>query len=117
MNFQAETLIVLFFGHWVGDYLFQTSNMAVQKSSSIKWLGLHVLTYTVTLSAFSFVFFPLGVWWKFVLLNGLLHGITDFFTSRIAKQYAGTPRVFYPILGFDQFIHLATLVYTLTGVQ
>lgn len=98
--------------HWIGDYLLQTTAMATEKSYRLKWLGLHVLTYTTTLLAVSLLLFP----WKFALLfavlNGLLHGSVDFFTSRLSRKYQHRPRIFYPILGFDQMLHMLTLYLT-----
>jgi len=113
MSFQPGILITLFFGHWVGDYLFQTTQMATTKSKSFKWLNIHVLVYTTTILVFSFFILSREIWWRFALLNGILHWITDFFTSKLANHYAGNLRVFYPIIGFDQFIHIATLLLTL----
>ncbi|MCK6617213.1 MAG: DUF3307 domain-containing protein [Cyclobacteriaceae bacterium] len=106
-------VVTLLFGHWVADFLFQTETMALRKSSSIKWLVLHVITYTVVLAAFCFGL--LG--WQDALyyagINGLLHGFTDFFTSRLTTAYKDNRRIFFLIIGLDQFIHTATLVISL----
>lgn len=49
----AELFIVAFLGHLVGDYLFQTKYMALNKSgkgwSGFKTCTLHVLIYTVSI--------------------------------------------------------------------
>ena len=106
-------LVIILFGHWVGDYLFQTNKMAQLKSSSIHWLSIHALVYTLTLTLFSFLVLPLEFALQFSIMNGAIHWMTDFFTSKLSSKYRGRPRIFFPILGFDQFIHSITLVMTL----
>ncbi len=98
--------------HWVGDYGLQTSKMAMGKSHHFKWLCLHVLTYTGVLLVCSLILFPLKVAIGFLLINCILHGITDFFTSKLTSKYRENPRIFFPILGFDQLIHAVTLYLT-----
>ena len=98
--------------HWAGDFVFQTTSMALGKSKSIKWLTIHVLTYTAILLIFSVFTLPNDVILLYVLANGLLHWVTDFFTSKLAAKYFEQPRIFYPILGFDQLIHVMTLYIT-----
>ena len=98
--------------HWAGDFVFQTSQMALGKSSSIKWLTLHVLAYTAILLIFAVFALPNDVIIVYTLVNGILHWITDFFTSKLGAHYFKRPRVFYPILGFDQLVHVMTLYIT-----
>lgn len=103
---------LIIIAHWFGDYLFQTTAMATEKSYRIKWLGLHILTYSATLLLVSLILFP---WWfalAYAGLNGLLHGVIDYFTSRLSRRYQQQPRIFYPILGFDQMLHMLTLYFT-----
>ncbi|MEM8999715.1 MAG: DUF3307 domain-containing protein [Bacteroidota bacterium] len=104
--------IIILIAHWVGDYVLQTSNMAVYKSSSLKWLLLHILTYTAILLIFGYFLFSWQVAFGFALFNGSLHLITDFFTSKLSARYQDQPRVFYPILGFDQCVHVICLYWT-----
>ncbi len=108
------SLIII--AHWFGDFAFQTSNMAVNKSRSFKWLFLHTGTYTVTLLLFCLFLMPMEELFPYVVLNGLLHGTTDLFTSRLAAKYREEPRRFYPIIGFDQMVHTLTLYWTLEGL-
>lgn len=100
---------LLLLAHWTGDFLFQTSDMATKKSHSVKWLGIHVLTYTVVLFCFSVFIFDFKSALYFTIINGLLHLLTDFITSKVISHYTEKPRVFYPILGFDQMVHTLTL--------
>ncbi|MEM1408188.1 MAG: DUF3307 domain-containing protein [Bacteroidota bacterium] len=104
---------LLLLAHWIGDFCLQTSNMALYKSKSLKWLLFHVLTYTGVLLAFSTFLISLEDLAVFVGINGLLHGVTDFFTSKLAHRYKDIPRRFFPILGFDQLLHTLTLYWTL----
>ena len=51
----------------------------------------------------------------YVYVNTLLHFFTDFFTSRIASwgMRTGHNKVFWSIIGFDQFIHAFCLITTI----
>lgn len=111
----AFSLILV--AHWFGDYLFQTSSMAVKKSSSLAWLAAHVSTYSLVLGIFAIFLFPLELTLIYVALNALLHFITDFFTSKLASKYQDKPRIFYPVLGFDQMIHGLCLYLTYINID
>ena len=107
------TYSLLLLAHWVGDFALQSSQMATQKSESMKWLSIHTLTYTGVLLVFCVFLLPPGQMIAYVLLNGLIHGVVDYFTSRLAARYIDKPRYFFPIIGFDQMIHMQTLYWTL----
>jgi hypothetical protein len=47
-----EWFINLAFGHFFGDYLFQTSKMALNKKKDWRMLLLHCVVYTVVVSVF-----------------------------------------------------------------
>lgn len=96
----------------MGDYLLQTSKMATEKSQSIKWLLVHVLIYTLSILIFANFAFSWQIALGYALINGLLHLVTDFFTSKLSARYLEQPRIFFPILGFDQMIHMACLYWT-----
>ena len=104
--------IIVLVGHWVGDYLLQTTNMATKKSISLKWLLLHILTYTLVLLITGNIVFSWQVGLGYAIFNGALHFITDFFTSKLARRYHDQPRIYYPILGFDQLVHIGCLYWT-----
>jgi hypothetical protein len=105
-------IITLLFGHWVADFLLQSNTMAINKSTSLKWLSLHVLTYTAVISIFSFFLLSWQSALVFAGINGVLHWITDFFTSKLTTAYKDDRRNFFLIIGLDQFIHAATLIIT-----
>lgn len=118
--------------HWFADFFCQSHQMSVNKSHSFEWLTKHVAVYTMLIwvgFASYFLMFhsphPLtgDRIFAFVTLNGLLHWITDFFTSKInAKLWvSGMNPVtgkekslhwFFVAVGADQFIHYATLFVT-----
>lgn len=126
-------LILIFFIHFVADFMLQTDKMAKGKSSSNRWLTYHILAYsTVLLIVF-------GPW--YALANGLCHWSTDYITSRLssrqwakaasyqkvladpeahplAKEVAAMNNVhhvhwFFVVIGFDQFLHAAMLIITI----
>lgn len=108
----VELMIILLFTHWVGDYLLQFNIIAIHKSQDIMWLTVHVLIYTAVIyMAVIFRFTPEEAFY-FCVANGLLHFATDFITSKLSSKYKDNPRLFYPIIGFDQLIHTVTLVTT-----
>ena len=96
------SLLVL---HFVFDFILQTNWMASNKSRSIKALTVHISVYTL-----GFVVFG----WEFALLNGLLHWITDFISSKLSfKAWHNEKRhLFFVILGADQLVHTLCLLYT-----
>jgi hypothetical protein len=112
-----HAIITLLFAHWVADFLFQSNTMALNKSTSVKWLSLHVLTYSTIILIFVFFLLPWKTALIFAVVNAVLHWITDFFTSKLTTAYKDDRRYFFLIIGLDQFIHAATLIFTLDYVM
>ena len=100
----VELLLIIWI-HFIVDFALQSDKMAKLKSSSNYWLGVHILIYTLP-----WIFFG---WW-FALINGAAHFMTDYYTSRLTKKlYAkGETHWFFVVIGFDQAVHLSTLVIT-----
>jgi uncharacterized membrane protein YbhN (UPF0104 family) len=126
---------ILILVHYIGDFMFQTENQALGKSTNFKQLISHTLTYTLVFyiafalwcayqnhfghitpevlgwTAKVFLFFP---------ITFVCHTIIDFFTSKIASKkfknkeyYTGLPNFgAFSIIGLDQVIHYATLFAT-----
>lgn len=112
--------------HFVGDFLFQTDWMALNKSKRFDALTIHVAIY-------SLCFLPWGL--KFFFLTLLTHWITDFYTSRLtsrlwffdmkplsvmpyckvcadydfAVRMNGKRHWFFVAIGADQLVHYLTL--------
>ena len=109
---------VFLIAHYIGDFFFQSRDIATSKSSSNLSLSIHVAIYTATILAFSFlVDFTSYQRSVFVIYNGLVHFLTDYTTSRIttAAYKKGDMTKFWDTVGFDQFIHIYTL-YVLYGM-
>lgn len=127
-------LLVLLTVHFVGDFLLQSSWMALNKSKRWDALALHVAVYSAC-------FFWWG--WMFVLLTFALHFVTDAVTSRLTsllwfltirrRSFAGMPDLivsgdvltysayvteyptrhwFFAVIGFDQLLHVWALALT-----
>lgn len=100
-----STLILIFFLHWIADFILQSDWMARNKSSSNKALALHAAVYSIP-------FLIIGFW--YAVVNGILHSLVDYFTSRESSKrwQSGEVHNFFVVVGLDQFIHMCTLVVT-----
>ena len=112
----------LMFGHFVADFVCQTREMGNNKSKSLFWLTAHILTYV---TIFGFICLPLFlvfynndiVWFtlgEFLIVNGILHWITDYWTSKLnAYNYVNEKEhAFWTGIGFDQWIHSTCISVT-----
>ncbi len=108
----VATLLLLI--HFAGDFLFQSTDMAINKATSLKWLSIHIGVYTFILFIGSIVLFGLNAAVVYALINGGIHFVTDFFTSKMnARLYAReNKKWYYTGIGFDQFTHGASLLLT-----
>jgi hypothetical protein len=107
-------IVWLLFGHFIGDFLLQTNHMALNKAHSMSWLSIHVITYTAVLASFSFSLLDINSWYLFFLINGGLHWVVDFITSKVIYRLNKLPnkKWYYTGIGFDQFLHAACLIMT-----
>lgn len=131
-------LVAISIVHWVADFIVQDHEDAVNKWQKTRSLTNHAFTYTITMfmgmcialsvfiavPAFGYkVAPPVGVMAIFVLvwslLNGVLHWVTDYFTSKhVHRLFQAAPfrRTKYKdafiVVGLDQVIHLLTLTIT-----
>ena len=100
--------------HFVGDFMFQTHKQAINKSKSPKYLTYHALTYCIPF----LLLFCGGVGWNvvwFILLLFGSHWLTDFITSKATSYFWQKKDMhnFFVVVGFDQLIHIITLLYLL----
>lgn len=121
--------------HTIADFFLQTDEQAKGKSTSHEALANHIIFYTLSLifacvmASLSVVWIVtgditavlsvamLGILWS--ILNGCLHYITDYITSR-ASSYAWSNENrhdFFCIIGVDQAIHVLTLCWTAYAVK
>lgn len=120
------TIIYILITHFVADFLMQSNDMATKKSTSIKWLTLHVVSYFKGLmwSALLFYIFNALAFnliippWSivgFCVTNAVLHWVTDYFTSRETSRLWKEQKVrkFFHMIGLDQLIHGICLIMTL----
>lgn len=100
------TLLVIVWTHFFADFVLQTNQMAQNKSTSNYWLSLHVLVYMIP--------FVVTLGPAFALVNGLLHLLVDWCTSRINSQLwrEGKVHYFFVGVGVDQAIHMTCLIVT-----
>jgi len=134
---QIELVLVLqiVFAHWVSDFVLQSHWMATNKSKNWRALLAHVATYTASMTVLMFIMALLladtvikfnminGIilamtptaYMAWILLNGMLHLITDAVTSRITYKLWGRSKMhdFFVVVGFDQMIHYTCLFVTL----
>jgi len=107
-------IVLLLFAHFLGDFVFQGNKIASSKSKSLKWLTIHVGIYVLMLIIPAYLIFKPEIILDFLVVNGVLHWITDFFTSKINARLflRKNKHLFYIGIGIDQFIHAACLIYT-----
>ena len=118
--------------HFIADFVMQTREMAINKSSSTYWLSRHIFAYgnTLLFSGFFgvlimylfgtnlFHLIPLII--GYVLLNAGLHWVTDYFTSKQTtrlymkeiKKTEPNYHNFFVMIGLDQAIHIICLIGT-----
>lgn len=99
--------VFLIWAHFVGDFILQTDEMAINKSKSNKWLVYHVGIY-------SLVLLPWGLW--FAAVNVALHFVTDYFSSRLSSYFwkAEKRHEFFVVIGADQALHMTALIVTVS---
>ena len=102
----TNEIIIVFWLHFIADFLLQTSYMSMNKSKNSWVLASHCLVYSLP-----FIYFGLG----FAILNGFLHFIVDFISSRATSKLYSKKEYhwFFVVIGLDQAIHMTILVITL----
>ena len=108
-------ILILCVLHYIGDFLLQTDEMAINKSSSNEVLTDHVNAYMSPFSLFYAIYTllfltgigALALALFAIIINFLLHWIIDYNTSRATARYhqAGERSKFFKMIGFDQLLH------------
>jgi len=119
---QIEVILYLLVAHFIGDFILQSDAMAKGKSKSSRILLIHVLAYTLPFIVLAIVL-PSTIsettFLGFLVFNIVAHFATDYVTSRVtSKLWAeGEVHEFFVVIGFDQLIHIVTLVLSFHYVQ
>ena len=128
MSIYLGVLIILL-AHFMADFPFQPHSIATKKSYSIGALIIHIFTYT---TVFFILFCSYGIilneFWTFTitlkhwiqiaigisLVNGILHYLIDYVTSKITRFFWTTEqwRNFFLTIGFDQLLHTGLLIFS-----
>jgi len=116
-----EVISIIIVAHFIADFMFQTDKMALNKSSNVKWLLAHILSYTFGVFVYLVIIFKCGIVQKsltfatyFALFNGATHFVVDFVTSRIMKTLwiQKKRHDFFVMLGADQASHTLCLMWS-----
>ena len=105
------TTLLLIWAHFIGDFVFQTDEVARGKGRSNWALLSHTLTYIATFSLLGW-FIPITTDW--LIANMVLHGVVDYVTSRVKTRLwrNNESHLFFVVVGIDQAIHLSCLLLT-----
>ena len=114
LSIPLGTLLFLMLAHWVGDFVLQSDAIAKGKSKSLDVLFTHVLIYTGVMFWSACIVMPIQTAGRWVVVNAVLHFVTDFLTSKAsARLFAkGDVHNGFVVIGFDQFLHLVCLTLT-----
>lgn len=115
------TIITILFAHWVADFIFQSQEIAANKYNNIYVLIRHICIYTTVLFSILCISKLFGInidsekLMQLCALNGLLHFIVDFCTSKITHYLYSKNKIheFFVVIGFDQLLHYSCLFMTL----
>lgn len=114
--FDLYTIFWILSLHWLGDFVFQTHQQAINKSKSNYYLFMHCMSYSLVLPFIAFLgslnHNAILVFW---FANTILHFCTDYVTSRINSYLWAKNRIhdFFVSIGFDQFVHYICLFGTI----
>lgn len=108
-------IIILLFWHWMIDFGIQSKKQKQNKSSDIWYLLQHAVEYAFLIGICTSVMFSIKIGIIFYFSQFILHGLTDFITSKYTKQLWKSEKLnsFFILIGFDQWIHQATLIGTI----
>lgn len=93
--------------HFVGDFVLQSDRMAKEKSTDWNQLAKHCWVYMIVLGLLTQTYY-------YAVFNAGIHFAVDAVTARINKRLWDAKQVhyFFVGVGFDQLIHVSTLLIT-----
>lgn len=113
---QAKTIFLLsllFFKHFLADFVLQTGEIAEKKGKEFKFLFLHSFHQSFLTFAILFAFgFTVSVCFIVFVIEFFLHSILDYLKANgIFYSKAKFPEKGYFVsFGFDQFLHALTYI-------
>lgn len=105
--------------HWVADFVCQSRYMAANKSKcnwTLLWhVGIYTCVMTLGLAGFAYITKEYWATFFFLAINGILHYITDYYSSRQTTNSWRANKIhrFFVVIGADQLIHQICLIGTL----
>lgn len=116
-------ILSVLFIHWIADFVCQSHEQSIKKSTSMIALIEHTFTYTCIWAVFilgygTYNLLSLDLLW-FLPITFCTHTITDYYTSRVNKmlwidaEKSKNAHNFFVSIGFDQWLHYAQLFITL----
>lgn len=137
-RYELTVTIFVLFLHYIADFVCQSDRVAKAKSRSWPTLTEHVFIYTAVLFGGMWIqqmifaggwyvdFIKSSTMWciLFALINGAAHFLIDAVTSRLSSYYYVREAIdrharhnFWLVIGADQFLHTAILIYSLWNVS
>lgn len=107
--------LIVFIGHWVADFVFQSQSMSQNKSSSWFVLAVHCFIYATVTWAFMAAALSHTTGHNLYIWNLLYisHFTIDAVTSRITKELYKKKDYhnFFVVIGLDQLLHAGILLW------
>ena len=116
-----QFIIFMLLAHLIGDFFLQSQYMSENKSKNVGVLFVHVLFYTITIFTVTFLYIIISKEYQMIfmlttyyILNGILHFIIDFITSKITSRLYKQNKLhwFFVTIGCDQTLHFICLFGT-----
>lgn len=100
-----NTIFIIIVFHFIADFLLQNDKMALNKSTSLYWLGIHSIVYSI-------IFLYFGI--QFALITCGAHFIIDFVSSKATTYFwkRKERHWFFATIGWDQLLHYVCLLTT-----
>lgn len=111
--------------HWFADFVMQTHEQAMNKSTSMRALISHTGCYSILWLEFWIVYASIigpfeEIWMTllkglaFSIITFIAHTTTDYFTSRWSKKFFSVQDYHngFVVVGLDQILHYLQLYFT-----
>lgn len=111
-------IISLVFAHFLGDWIFQSRKMAMNKSKHVSTLLLHGLIISICLFVVSCCYNSLFDSFLSTIINGIVHCILDWFGwsfyknkfKNLSLEQHFSNYWFYTNIAIDQFLHILIIL-------